>query len=93
MSTKTDYSKINNIKQLVALLKERDEQLKKRDNEVKELTVRFDAIEATSDAVARIERLDRDGYRQQQYSRRECVELVGLPEEVSGGALEAKVTG
>ena len=91
MSTETDYSKINSVKQLVALLKERDEQLKKRDDEVKALTARLDAIEATSGAVARIERLERDGYRQQQYSRRECVELVGLPEEVSGGALEAKV--
>ena len=93
MSTDTDYSKITNVKQLVALLKERDEQLKKREEEVVNLTKRLEAVEKinSADVFQRIDRLERDGYRQQQYSRRECVELVGLPENLSGSALEEKV--
>ena len=93
----SDYSKITNVKQLVALLKERDEQLKKRDDEVNALSKRLEALEAknsdtgSTSICQRIERLERDGYRQQQYSRRECIELVGLPDDVSGTALEDKV--
>ena len=93
MSTSTDYSKITNVKQLVALLKERDEQLKEREEKISNLTKRLEVLEKVNSAAVleRIDRLERDGYRQQQYSRRECVELVGLPENLAGNALEEKV--
>ena len=86
-----DYSKITSIKQLVALLKERDGQLKKRDEDIEKLTTRLEALESADSISQRVERLEREGYRQQQYSRRECIELVGLPDELYGNALEEKV--
>ena len=92
MSTSdTDYSKITKVKDLVDLLKQKDIELKARDEKLKLLTERIDALEGSQSVLKRIERLERDGYRSQQYSRRETVELVGLPEDLDGGKLEAKV--
>ena len=39
----------------------------------------------------RVSRMERATYQQQQYSRRETIELVGLPENLNGDELEAKV--
>ena len=90
-NTTTDYSKITKIKDLVDLLKQKDIELQQRDEKLKTLTDRIDALEGTQSVLKRIERLERDGYRSQQYSRRETVELVGLPEDLDGAKLESKV--
>ena len=43
-----------------------------------------------SAVVDRIEKLERDSYASQQYSRRDTIEIVGMPENVTNESLEAK---
>ena len=40
---------------------------------------------------ARVIKLEREVYVSQQYSRRECLELTGVPENVANDDLEGKV--
>ena len=90
ITPKMDYKKLNKEK-LIEILHEKDAQLIS-------LNARIDAIEkqlkSNSDIkiVERIESIEKNCYRQEQYSRRECVEIVGLPGDiVNQEALEAKV--
>ena len=77
-----NYNKLSKEK-LVELCKEKDTQLKS-------LNERIAAIEKNIES--RTEALERSVYRQEQYSRRECVEIVGLPEKFSSQeALESRV--
>ena len=48
--------------------------------------------QATPDAalIKRIERNERESYATQQYSRRDCVEIVGIPQSITDEDLETK---
>lgn len=83
-----NYDKMNK-QQLVALLVAKDAKLV-------DLTTRLEALEKKlsleSTFAGRIERLERDSFQQAQYSRREAIEIVGLPETIKDqGTLEKKV--
>ena len=75
--------------QLVQLLQEKDEQLK-------QLSTRLDNIESRLDhddqVKQRICKIERNGYQLEQYCRRESVEIVGLPDDITDqDELELKV--
>lgn len=92
MSSEIDYTKIKSVAACVELLKERDKQLKQRDETLAALTKRIEALETVTSITNRIERIERDGYQSQQYLRRETVEVIGLPDELTDQKqLEEKV--
>ena len=90
MSTAAEYKKNYTKDELVRLLIEKDEL-------VKTLTARIEKIEAKLHQeidvkfAEHIANLERSNYRQEQYSRRECVEIVGLPVDLDNPALQKKV--
>ena len=43
--------------------------------------------------MERVTNIERSAFQQQQYSRRETIELVGLSDNLDGEALEDKVVG
>ena len=84
------YNKLNKD-QLVQLLLDKDAQLK-------ELNTRLDRIESRLDNDEhnkfenRLIKIERNGYQLEQYCRRETIEIVGLPDDITDQAeLEAKV--
>ena len=92
MSAVTDYSKIKTVAACVELLKERDKQLKERDDALAALTKRIETLETVTSISNRIEKIERDGYSSQQYTRRESVELIGVPDDITDQKkLEEKV--
>ena len=42
------------------------------------------------DIEERIRRIEEEHYEMQQYSRRDCIELVGIPDQIQGKSLEFK---
>ena len=82
------YSKLTN-KQLVALLIEKDAKLVDLNTRLETLEAKF-SLDSTF--AERIVTLERSSYRQAQYSGRDAVEIVGLPESIEDqAALEKKV--
>ena len=85
--TTPNYSKLSKEK-LIDLLKEKDDKLDKLTKRLEEFEKKLES----SSVFDRIEALERSSYRQEQYSRRECIEIVGLSEEFSDqDALEERV--
>ena len=85
---------------LVAICEEKDAEIATLQVSLETLSSRLEAIEkkidekpdADSAIHQRIDKLERDNYRSQQYARRESVELVGLPDDIDNQVkLEEKV--
>lgn len=86
MPTAAEYKKMGKD-QLIELLVVKDEVLKG-------LKARLDKVEdqlKNQSLAQRIIDIERRGFNQQQYTRRESVEIVGLPEYLENDALEKKV--
>lgn len=90
--TTINYTKLTK-EQLIQLLHEKDDQLKSLTSRIAKIEAKLnDGDDDFSEYADRIVKLERAGYQQEQYSRRECVEIVGLPEEIQDQqALEKKV--
>ena len=52
---------------------------------------RLVTLEKQLDIRKRVVEVERQMYLQQQYGRRECVEIVGIPDDVSQNEIEKKV--
>ena len=82
------YSKLTN-KQLIALIIEKDAKLMDLNTRLEKLEAKL-SVESTF--ADRIITLERSSYRQAQYSRRDSVEIVGLPDSIKDHtSLEKKV--
>ena len=98
-NSKVSYRDLSK-EELIAICEEKDAEIATLQVSLQELTSRLEAVEKklespvenTSVFSQRIEKLERDNYRNQQYSRRETVELVGIPDDISDQPeLEEKV--
>lgn len=59
--------------------------------DLKNSAVSSPSVNAGSNIEERLEKVERSSYHQQQYSRRECIEIVNVPVSVPQKDLEAKV--
>ena len=76
--------------QMVALLIEKDERLITLNSRLEKIEARLNS-NAEAKFIERVVTLERSLYRQEQYSRRECIEIVGLPDSITDqAALEKK---
>lgn len=89
MKTFEDYNKLNK-KELINLLIEKDKTVKSLEDRLEKLEEQFNKSDV-SKITEQVTRLERSTYQQQQYSRRESIEFVGLPEDLNGEDLEKKV--
>ena len=102
--SKSDTINYNNLskEELVILCEEKDTKIATLQVSIKDLSSRLLAVEEklkqipdnanSSHHFDRIEKLERDNFRNQQYARRESIELVGLPEKITDqNELEEKV--
>ena len=83
----------NNMKkeQLIELLKEKDDKLSKLNERLVKIEEQLKASSTDASVIQRIDNVERSCFKQEQYSRRECVEFVGLPANIAGQDLENKV--
>ena len=86
----TDYKKLTKD-QLIHLLIEKDERLASLNARIEKIEAKLQT-DSEAKFIERVVNLERNSYRQEQYSRRESIEIVGLPENiVDQEALESKV--
>ena len=85
-----DYKKLTKD-QLIALLIEKDERLVTLHSRIEKIEAKLNT-DAEAKFIERIVTLERNAYIQEQYGRRESVEIVGLPDSITDqAALEEKV--
>ena len=90
MPTHDEYNKLNK-KELINLLVDKDKTLKSLQDRIEKIELQLSSNSNLSKVTERMVRIERSGYQHQQYSRRETVELVGLPDNLENEALEKKV--
>ena len=88
-STFEDYNKMSK-KDLISLLLEKDKTVQNLQSRIEKIEKQLQQSEVTK-VVDRITNIERSAFQQQQYSRRETIELVGLPDNLEGAELEKKV--
>ena len=96
--TKTELNKFNKEKLMELFLEAQDytaslqEKIDSLTTKLDALTVRVDAQEKadSSPSSKQMENLERDSYAIQQYSRRECIEIAGIPTSIPNENVEAK---
>ena len=102
MATKHSEDSLRSLKKddlIKLILKIQDETDSKIEVLTKEVRGAFQRIESDIEVVRntnsllnqRVIDLERECYSNSQYSRRSCIEIVGIPESVSGDQLEDKV--
>ena len=85
-----DYKKLTKD-QLIQLLIEKDERLVTLNSRIEKIEAKLKS-DSEAKFIERLVKIERDSYRHEQYSRRETIELVGLPENIHDQeALEMKV--
>ena len=73
---------------LIKICEERDAEVSSLKSDIASLTTRLDKMETNlktdlnSGLYRRFARIEREGYSQQQYGRRETIEIVGLPKDI-----------
>lgn len=80
--------KNKNKEELIVLLKQKDERERTLMERIENIESQLKLSEAKYDRLVNIER---QIFQQQQYSRRDCVEIVGIPKEIPDEHVEAKV--
>ena len=96
--TKAELNKFNKDKLMELFLEAQDytaslqEKIDSLTTKLDALTVRVDAQEKadSSPSSKQMENLERDSYAIQQYSRRECIEIAGIPTSIPNENVEAK---
>ena len=73
------------------LIKELKHDVKGIKDELNEIKSGKGSTSATDDFETRLKQMERRLAEQEQYIRRECVDIVGLPENLKGEELEAAV--
>ena len=92
MSDTTTFEEYNkkSKKELINLLIEKDQTVKDLKSRIDKIEKQIQQSDVTK-VVERVTNIERSAFQQQQYSRRETIELVGLPDNLDGEALEDKV--
>ena len=89
MPTFDEYNKMNK-KELIDLLIKKDQTVQSLQAQINKINEHLKESDV-SKVLNRVNNIERSTYQQQQYSRRETIELVGLPENIDGAELEKKV--
>ena len=84
------YSK-KSVADLVAIITRKDEELKEKDVQYRELGKRLLVLEKQNDFEKRFVNVEKRIAQQEQYSRRECVEFDGFSQNINDEDIEQKV--
>ena len=76
---------------LILLINKRDDELMQKEEELTEMRIKNAVLEHKLEFESRIVELERRLAASEQYSRRECVEIVGIPKAVPDDQIEQKV--
>ena len=86
---KSISSKLEKALAQISVLNVTIAELKEKNNEL-ESTLKVSTM-VSSNLENRLINIERDIHLQEQYSRRECLEIVGIPAEIADKDLESKV--
>ena len=89
MTSFEEYNK-KSKKDLINLLIEKDQTVKSLQERIDNIEKQLKESDVTK-VLGRLNNIERSAFQQQQYARRESIELVGLPENINGAELEKKV--